>query len=354
VVAWTAITVLTALSTHPLHRQLIAAALMVTATLAMQFTEHPRLARPAVIVTIACGLAAMVASPSGYAEIPALMGCSKIPGAFSVRSTWILGSVNTIAFGVAVAWISHSGPGLLAGLAVPLIIQRAAEHQELIIQRDRAQALLAEVQAGRDAAEQAAALSERGRIARDMHDVLAHSLAGLSLQLQATRAVAIREGAGAVVLEPLDKAATLARDGLAEAREAVSTLRDPIGLGLDALPALVERHPGDVELTTAGTPAMVKPDAEHAIYRVVQESLTNAARYAPGSPVHVEVSWQECQLRVRVDDVGLAPGRVAVAHQGTGLGLAGMQERLQRVGGSIQAGPRAGGGWRVEATVEAS
>lgn len=129
--------------------------------------------------------------------------------------------------------------------------------------------------------------------------------------------------------------------------------QSPAGLGLDALPALVERHPGEVDLTSTGAGATVEPEAGHAIYRVVQESLTNAARYAPGSPVHVSLCWQGQQLRVRVDDDGLPPGRVAVAHQGTGLGLAGMQERLQRLDGSVQAGPRPDGGWRVEATVPA-
>jgi signal transduction histidine kinase len=353
-IAWTGIAVVTAFSIHTPRRQILVGALMAVTVVAMLFSAHPRLARPAVIVTTAAGLAAMFASPAGLAEIPVLMASSRIPGAFSARGTWIFGAVDTVVFGASVGWISNSAPGLLAGFGVPLLIQRAAEHQELIVQRDRAQALLAEVQAGRDAAEQAAALSERGRIARDMHDVLAHSLAGLSLQLQATRAIAAREGVGDAVLGPLDKAAALARDGLTEAREAVSTLRDPVGLGMDALPALVERHPGDVELSTTGTPATVSPEAEHAIYRVVQESLTNAARYAPGSPVQVELSWQEKLLRVRVDDVGLSPGRVAVAHQGTGLGLSGMQERLLHVDGSVRAGPRAGGGWRVEATVTTS
>jgi signal transduction histidine kinase len=230
---------------------------------------------------------------------------------------------------------------------------RAGEQQALIAERDRAQALLAEVQAGREAEAEAAALQERGRIAREMHDVLAHTLAGLSLQLQAVRAVAAREGVPPEVLDPLDKAATLAQDGLAEARSAVGALRDPVGLGMDALPALVERHPGAATLEAVGRPSGLAPEAGHAVYRAVQEALTNAARYAPGSPVTVRLSWAPDGLTAQVADSGAAVGRNAPAAQGSGLGLAGMDERVRAVGGTVRAGPRDGGGWQVVVHVPA-
>ena len=214
---------------------------------------------------------------------------------------------DTIAFGGVIGWISQSVAGLLAGTGIPLLVQRAVEHRDLVQERDRAQALLAEVQAGREAETQAAALRERGRIAREMHDVLAHSLAGLSVQLQAVRAVAARERVGPAVLEPLDKAAALAREGLGEARAAVSALRDPVGLGLDALPALVERHPGTAVLDETGTRGQVSVDAAHAVYRAVQESLTNAARYAPGSVVRVALEWQPTPSRSPSPTTGRHP-----------------------------------------------
>src|SRR6185312_17164911 len=159
---------------------------------------------------------------------------------------------------------------------------------------------------------------------------LAHSLAGLSLQLQAARAVAAKEGASADVLGPLDRAADLARDGVAEARAAVGTLRDPVGLGVTDLGALVDRHPGDAQLHVTGTPALVAPEAGHAVYRAVQEALTNAARYAPGSAVTVTQRWGPESLEVVVADSGPAPDREVVRGQGTGLGLAGMAERIQQ------------------------
>ena len=228
----------------------------------------------------------MLIAPKGLGEIPAFVVAGKIPFAIDAAGrTLVRRRDHAVVVGVVVGFVSRSLVGALAGLGIPLLAQRAVERRELIASRDEAQALLVEVQAGREAEAQAAALQERGRIARDLHDVLAHSLAGLSVQLQATRAVAAREGVAAAVLEPLDKAAALARDGLAEARAVVGALRDPVGLGLAELPALVERHPGEATLDARRRrPVEVDPDAGHAVYRAVQEALTNAARYAPGSP----------------------------------------------------------------------
>jgi signal transduction histidine kinase len=83
----------------------------------------------------------------------------------------------------------------------------------------------------------------------------------------------------------------------------------------------------------------------------VQEALTNAARYAPGSLVTVSARWTSTALIVRIEDTGPGPGHEVVLGQGSGLGLPGMQERLAAVGGTVQAGPRTGGGWAVELQV---
>jgi signal transduction histidine kinase len=178
-------------------------------------------------VAIAAGLAVILLAPNGLGEIPVLVAVMAIPNAFPARVATALLITVTVLFGLAVWWVSDSFAGLLAGLAVPFLAQRAVQRREIVRERDRAQALLVELEIGRDAEAQAAALRERGRIAREMHDVLAHSLAGLSLQLQAARAVAAKEGASADVLGPLDRAADLARDGVAEARAAVGTLAIP-------------------------------------------------------------------------------------------------------------------------------
>jgi signal transduction histidine kinase len=205
------------------------------------------------------------------------------------------------------------------------------------------------VQASRDAQAEAAASGERERIARDMHDVLAHSLAGLSIQLQAVRAVAGREGVGEVVTEPLQRAADLARDGIAEARAAVGALNPPAPRGVEAIEQLVARFPGDATWHSSGMPRQVEPSAGHAVYRAVQEALTNAARYAPGARVAVEVAWTDDQLVVSVSDGG-AVRPASFAANGTGTGLASMTERIEQIGGRLEAGP-SGSGWLVRVTL---
>ena len=100
-----------------------------------------------------------------------------------------------------------------------------------------------------------------------------------------------------------------------------------------------------------GTPALVSPEAGHAAYRAVQEALTNAARYAPGSHVTVSLCWTAAWLVVRIEDTGPGLGHEVVRGQGSGLGLAGMHERMAAVGGTVRAGPRPGGGWSVELQV---
>jgi signal transduction histidine kinase len=330
-------------------------ALMTLAAVGMQLVvrlQSSQLVAIGVVVVTLAGLATLLLAHNGWGEVPVFLSVSRFPYGIESRAGRVFIVLDTIAVGVVIAFVSRYVPLLLAGLGVPLLAQRAAEHRELVAERDRAQALLVEVQAGRDAEAQAAALRERGRIARDLHDVLAHSLAGLSLQLQALRAVAGRSGAGPELTGPLDTAAQLARDGLAEARSAVSALRDPIGLGLDAVPAVIARHPGVARLESVGRPGVVSAPSGHAVYRAVQESLTNAARYAPGSAVQVVLTWTETSLRVCIDDDGPQAGHSNPAAQGTGLGLAGMDERVQGAGGRLHTGPRPDApGWRVEIEV---
>ena len=347
--AWVVVFGVTVAAGHKLSISLLGGMLMVLAVIGIQLSvvRSPRLQAIGALLATATGLAVIPLIPAGMGVIPVLVAATRYPAVFPRRWMQVITVVATLGFAAGIAWISRSVAGALAGLVVPLFVQRAEEHRQLVAERDRAQALLAELQATREAEAQAAALRERGRIARDMHDLLAHSLAGLSLQLQAARTVAAREGAGPDVLAPIDTAAALARDGLAEARSAVSALRDPTGLGLDALPTLVDRFPGTATLHTAGEPGVLEPDGAHAVYRAVQESLTNAARYAPGAPVSVTVTWAPGTFRATVEDTGLPAGRAPVEAEGTGLGLAGMAERLQAVGGCVHAGPTADGGWRV-------
>jgi signal transduction histidine kinase len=349
-----AVTVVVTVIAAPDAAKKILVAVILTLSLAAYalLVRGPQRAAPAALLCCAAGgSAAMLLAPNGIAEWPMLLATVYTRTVFKGDVGVVMTGILAVAFGGIIGWISNSPVGLLAGIGVPLLAQRRVEQVELQAERDRAVRLLAELEAARDAQAQAAALEERGRIAREMHDVLAHSLAGLSLQLQATRAVAAREGVGPLVMEPLDRAAELARSGVEEAKAAVGALRSPArpGLGIGDVRGLVERFPGSAELTVDGTPGAVSAAAGHAIYRAVQESLTNAARYAPDSAVRVAMVWEPAQLRLVVSDDG--PGDLAPpSGQGSGQGLRGMQERVASVGGTLLTGPQ-GTGWQTEIVV---
>lgn len=299
-----------------------------------------------------CGLAAMTATPQGFAEVLVLVAAGRMPMAVPIRRRPPNIIVLSILFGGTVWLISDSLVGLLAGLGTLFFAERTVERAELAAERDRAVALLAEVEATRDARTRAAAAEERTRIARDLHDVLAHSLSGLSLQLQAIRSVAAKEGVSPAVTVPINRAADLAREGVSEAKAAMSALREPTTRGIESVAALVERFPGDATVTVTGAPGEVGIAAGSGVYRCVQESLTNATRYATGSTVTVELAWQPNTLRVTIADQGRPVGRAALGVEGTGKGLDGMRERINAVGGTMRAGAH-GAGWQVVVSVPA-
>jgi signal transduction histidine kinase len=203
----------------------------------------------------------------------------------------------------------------------------------------------------------AAALAERTRIARDLHDVLAQSLSGLAIQLEAARRVARRDGAPPQVCDLLDQAAGLTKEGLTEARRAVAALRGDSTASLEQLPGLVERYRVDlrldVHLEITGPPRTLSALASEALLRGAQEALTNAARYARISTVRVELRYEDAATVLCVQD-SRPPGVEAPAAlvTGSGMGLKGMAERIGQAGGRLESGPTADG-WRVMMEVPA-
>ncbi|WP_328317586.1 sensor histidine kinase [Streptomyces sp. NBC_00388] len=352
-VACLAITVLAA---HGTTLRIIVGALGVLAELGMLLGRR---VTPSVLgalgatLTIGTGLAISLLVPAGLGSVPVLAGVSVLPlrlPAGPVRTTGV--AVVSAAFGISIMVVTGSLAGLLAGVGAWLLADRSVEHTALQTERDRAVALLAEVEASRQALQEAAAVEERSRIAREMHDVLAHSLAGLSVQLQAVRAVANREGAPASLTGPIDRAADLARDGVQEARAAVGALRAGPRRGVDDLKGLVGGFPGEARLRVSGHPGELGAEAGHALYRGVQEALTNAARYATGSAIDVDVAWAQRELQVDVRDHGVPAGRGGSGVKGGGTGLRSMAERIEAVGGTLSAGPAPdGAGWRTSMRV---
>jgi len=336
--------------------KIVAGALVLVAGLGLilaRGSSAPLAGLLAVSLTIAAGLTVTLLVPRGLAEVPALAGTANLPRYLPAgwkRSTAI--GVASVAFGVSVMVISGSPIGLLAGAGAWGLADRSIEHAAFEAERDRALALLAEVEASRQAQREAAAAEERNRIAGEMHDVLAHSLAGLSVQLQAVRAVAAAEGAPPSITGPIDRAAELAREGVKEARAAVGALRGLRLRGVADLEGLVGGFPGEVSLHVTGQPGRLDPEAGHAVYRAVQEAMTNAARYATGTGIDVKVTWGPARLRVRVRDYGLPAGHQPSGVKGSGTGIKSMAGRVEAVGGRLAAGPvQDGPGWLVEVTV---
>ena len=348
--------VATVIGAHGIAAKVAAGVLVAGAEAGLLVARRFPVRRPGLAGTLTCivtGLAVMVVAQKGLGEVPALAGASILPR--YLPAGWnrnLAVAAVSLAFGVVVLVITDSPIGLLAGIGAWALADRSIERAALEAERDRTLALLAELEASRQTQLEAAAAEERNRIAGEMHDVLAHSLAGLSMQLQAIRAVAAAEGAAASITGPIDRAAELAREGVQEARAAVGALRAPQLHGLEDLPDLVAGFPGEAELQVSGQPGRLSAQAGHAVYRAVQEAMTNTARYATGSPIAVTVTWAPAQLEVQVRDLGLPAGRQPSGIKGSGSGIASMRGRLEAVGGKLTAGLSPNGsGWLVQVTV---
>jgi signal transduction histidine kinase len=196
------------------------------------------------------------------------------------------------------------------------------------------------------------ARGERARIARELHDVVAHHISMIAVQAETARLTTPE-------LSPLgaqrfSDIGDRARAGLTEMRRLLGVLREDTDATADLQPQpglaqLVEllddaRQSAGARLIVSGAPVPLDPGVELAAYRIVQEALTNARRHAPGAAVDVELRYGK-ELRVRIRDNGPGPGDSA------GHGLAGMRERAAAVGGTLRTGTTAIGGFLVEATL---
>ncbi len=200
---------------------------------------------------------------------------------------------------------------------------------------------------------------ERLRIARELHDAVAHHVSLMGVQAAAARAVLDTDPAGArTQLESLEASS---RAAVSELYQLLGTLRDedavdsPVtaSLGLDSLPTLVQDAEAAglrVSLERVGEPFPVPPLVGLNLYRIVQESLTNVVKHAgPGTRTRVHLRYSDGAVELEVADDGL--GRPGPKPRGTGLGLIGMRERVASLGGTLEASPRTGSGWVVRATV---
>lgn len=230
---------------------------------------------------------------------------------------------------------------------ITFLVRRLRETNE------QAERLVIEMARTRSAEARAAALGERQRLAREMHDVLAHSLSGLILHLEGARLLAVEDPTDPRLLESIERAHHLGKTGLEEARRAIGMLRDDDLPGPDRLASLTAQFERDrgvpCRLTVSGDAQELGSQARLAVYRVAQEALTNIAKHADPERVEVCLAYEPRETRLAIEDFATdATNRPPPAE--SGYGLTGMRERAELLGGQLTAAPT-GSGFRVELRV---
>ncbi|WP_214323437.1 sensor histidine kinase [Nonomuraea sediminis] len=306
------------------------------------FVLLDRRAHRVALVALALGsaLAALAVGPDGTDAIIFLFATLLLFAAHLTPPVWAILAVAAADLALmlgGMVWFGREPTSMATHAAVLVMTLLFALHRRQFRQGqlDRARAV---------------ALDERARIARELHDVLAHSLGALRVQLEVADAMLTEKGDVEGAARRIKRSLRLATDGMIEARAAVAALREDVPPLPEALSALVAAHRRDhdaqVEARTVGKPRPVAPAVEVGLLRTAREALTNAAKHAPGLPVSMTLTFTDHAVTLRVHNT--LPGTAQPREPGHGL--AGMRERLALIGGTLEAGPREGE-WRVTAEV---
>ena len=308
--------------------------------------EQSRVRLALLVVIGAAAIALALISPEGAPIIPAIVAVVA-----ASRIDWrrgvVFAAALTLGYLVATAWAIGLQPIPLIsyGLGLTFAYLASRSTTQLRDEQTRTKALLVEVQQSRDAQIQAAALDERARIAREIHDVLAHTLAALAVQLEGARMMLEQRHADPEAVASVDRAHRLAKEGLDETRRAVSALRGDQIPGPAQLARLVDdfrRDTGtEARLDVEGTARSLSSEAQLTVYRTAQEALTNIRKHAKPRQVEVRMRYGPTSMALIVEDHG-APA-AGGASQVNRYGLIGMRERAELLGGTLEAHPTADG-----------
>jgi signal transduction histidine kinase len=287
-------------------------------------------------------------SPQGAAVIAAVVALAAAANRLRGRTAETYAVVLIAAYLAAVALRSGFEPVILLSYGLGLTFAFVASRSVFRLRQEqhRTQALLAELQSNREAQLTAAATNERSRIAREIHDVLAHTLAALTVQLEGARVMLETRKSDPQALQSVERAHRLAREGLEETRRAVSALRGEPVPGPDQLAQLLADFEHDsgtsARLTVEGTAEPLRPETALAVYRTAQEALTNVRKHAHAERVEVVLRYVPDATQLDIVNHGEPTG----AQSDGGYGLTGMRERAELLGGTLEAGA-VGDGFRV-------
>ena len=326
--------------------------------------DRRRLSLVSLIVMGAAGGVLAGLSPNSPAVAVGCAAC--FSAGVRLRTEVSLAIVAETIAGLLIAGLVTGAPaGALLGYSFAFagLWSVALTRRQFAVRAEQAEQMLAETRRAREAETHAAALAERARIARDIHDVLAHSLAAVSVNLQAAEGLLVSETLPAdnpelaKAIECVERAGTLTREGLAAARRAILALREDAAPLLDQLSSLAAQYQaaGDaaINLTVAGQPRPLSDQASQVAYRTAQEGLTNARKHAPGQPVTLALGFEPGQVTVTIENPLPPPdSQGPLAETGAGAGLTGLRERAALAGGTLKAGP-VEGIWRVDLTIPA-
>ncbi|HZS24214.1 MAG TPA: histidine kinase [Gaiellaceae bacterium] len=335
----------------------VSLALLSTVPIAWR-ARRPLLAATLVLVANAACVYAAVPHDAAFQPFLALLLASYSAGsrAEGPRATWVPPVLALAAIPMFAAAIAHGQSAGNAGPSYVFLIVAWAVGRTVRSWRHKTIELEAanrELEEQRELQAQAAVAVERGRIARELHDVIAHNVS--MIVVQAGAAARVLAGDESQVHAALSAIEATGRETVDEMRRLLGVLRradDGLALApqpglrdLESLVAHVREAGLPVELSFEGEPVALPPGIELSAYRIVQESLTNALKHAGRASAEVTVRYETGAVELEIRDDGDGSGRGG----GTGHGLVGMRERVALWGGRLDAGSREGGGWAVRA-----
>ena len=310
------------------------------------------------VVLVASSALLMRLRPDGAGLAGLLAGlvllAPRVPDRFPIA----LSIVGVTFLAAAAVAVSHDSPAaaLLSAIAIVGFPGMTLLARRLGQANDQAERLLIELEGTRAAQARAAGLAERQRLAREMHDVLAHSLSGLMLQLEGARMLAAGNPSDPRLPGVIERAHHLGKSGLEEARRAIGMLRDDELPGpgrLAGLAAQFQEFSGvPCQFTVSGQAYELPSEAGLAVYRVAQEALTNITKHACPERVLMHLGYEPCGTRLTVENFAMNWETPHPANDGSGYGLTGMRERAELLGGELTTAVTRGG-FRVELLVPA-